>query len=54
MVVDSSRHLAAEGMVILKFTVDDFEWLIYAALIADSLLLGCDVLDGLDLVVSSR
>ena len=56
MVADSSRCLAAEGVVFLEFTIDDleFEWPVYVAPIADSLLLGCDVLDGLDFLVSSR
>ena len=32
----------------------EFEWPVYVALIVDSLLLGCDVWDGLDFMVSSR
>ena len=56
MVADSSRRLGAEVVVFLEFTIDDleFEWPVYVGPIADSLLLGCDVLDGLHFLVSSR
>ena len=53
---DRSPPLSAEGVVLLNFMIDEleFEWPVYVAPIADSLLLVCDVSDGLNFMVYSH
>ena len=48
--------MAAEGVAMTKIQIDEleFQWPMYVASIPESLLLGLDILDAQDLVVSSR
>ena len=56
MVANHERRLAAEGVAIATLQIDKqkFKWPMYVAAIPDSLLLGSDILDAIDLVVSCR
>ena len=56
VVADKERQLPALGVLDLTMEINGYEFdaVVYVAPIADSLLLGSDVLDAQDLVVSSR
>ena len=56
VVADHEQKLAAEGVAMTKIQIDEleFQWPMYVASIPESLLLGLDILDAQDLVVSSR
>ena len=55
VVADKGHHMETQGMVKLplNFGGHQFEWDVYLAPITDDLLLGCDIIDKLDLTLNT-
>ena len=56
VVAEEGRELAASGIVEFDITLGEqqFRWPVYVASIADDLLLGCDIIDDLNLTVNTK
>ena len=56
VVAEEGRNLPTDGIAEVEFTLSHytFRWTVYIAPIADYILLGCDIVDELNLTINTR